>query len=111
MDTPAEVPAFELERVTLDPEASETGFADFGAISIAIGQTGKQIRSLARKDRQISETNQETRKRSIKDSKLPKETQRTPLHKENFSRGAKECETRESLQTVQESKEESNTIY
>ena len=39
LDTPVEGPAFELERVTLDPEAAEPDFADFGAISIAIGQT------------------------------------------------------------------------
>ena len=62
LDTPVEGPAFELERVTLDPEAAEPDFADFGAISNAIDQTGKQIRNLARKDRQISVTKQETRK-------------------------------------------------
>jgi hypothetical protein len=55
LDTPVEEPAFELERVTLDPEAAEPDFADFGAISIASGQTEKRIRNLARKARQISE--------------------------------------------------------
>ena len=62
LDTPVEGPAFELERVAFEPEAAEPDFADFGAISIAIGQTETNSESGKEKIGRYLKTNQETRK-------------------------------------------------